>query len=108
MPDIIIRTKAGKTLKEAALEIFQFFKRNNILEDGTNRGNIEDMLGQLMSPPVKSKTTPPINRWYVRIRLDPEDVPVVTNALPLSTTVELVGWDMDYEYDPELFVGRFW
>lgn len=108
MADLIIRTKAGKTLRQAALEIKNYVKRSHILSDGDPAGNIEDALGDVMTPPVKSLITPPINRWYIRIRLlDQDDIDAVTAALPNANTVELVGWDIDYEIDPGVWLGRF-
>jgi len=104
--DLVIRTKAGVTIKQAAVELKQFIKKHNMFDDGSPLGNIEDLIGDVMTPPVKSTVTTPINRWYVRIRItDPTDIAAVTLALPNATTVQYVCVDCEYELDPGVWVG---
>jgi len=103
--DLIIRTKASKTLRQAALEIKNYISKSHVLLNGDPDGKLEDMLGDVMTPPIKSLVTAPINRWYTRIRVPQSDVAAITSALPLATTVELVGWDINYELDPGVWVG---
>jgi len=104
--DLIIRTKASKTLRQAALEIKAYISKSHVLLNGDPDGKIEDMLGDVMTPPIKSLVTAPTNRWYTRIRVPQSDVAAITSALPSATTVELVCWDCGgYELDPGVWVG---
>lgn len=108
MADLVIRTKAGKTLRQAALEIKNYIKKSSVLGNGDPSGKLEDMLGEVMVPPVKSSITAPTGRWYTRIRItDQDDIDAVAAALPLATTVELVGWDIDVEVDPGVWLTNF-
>ncbi len=103
--DVIIRTKPGKTLLQAANEIKNYLNRSNV-----SAAKIEDMLGDCMTPVTTATTTlkGAIGQKYVRIRIPDAWVNNLVAIAPSAVNCELVGVNIGrYEVDPDVFLGEF-
>jgi hypothetical protein len=101
--DIIIRTKAGKTLLQAANEIKGYLNRSNV-----SAAKVEDMLGDCMTPITTATTTykGAIGQKYARIRIPDSYLDNVVNIAPSATTLDLVQVGGDFDVDPGVWVGK--
>jgi len=79
--EIIVRTLPGKTLLQTANQIKNWLNRSDV-----SAAKYEDMLGDCMTPPIKSST----GIWYVRIMIPDNFLDNVLAAIPNATTCELV------------------
>lgn len=103
--DIIIRTKPGKTLLQAANEIKGYLNRSNV-----SAAKVEDMLGDCMVPITTAKSTlkGQIGQKYTRIRIPDNLLDNIINIAPSATTLDLIDTTgADYEVDPGVWLGRF-
>jgi len=97
--EIVLRTKPSKTLLQAANQIKNWLNRSNLAAD-----KFEDMLGDCMTPPVKSSS----GISYVRILIPDRFLDNIQAAIPAATTCELVSvGPASVEIEPGLYCGEF-